>query len=116
MQHPDFCAAFLCGSPSIFCPSAEDPPSVKEQLLQALLLHCSSSSSSSSSGSNISGSSSRKGAPINLYEVCGVMYEFSCARRAPDVHDVVFRFLLRSIRNPQTANKQLRAFLCEHLR
>ncbi|KAL8454979.1 hypothetical protein Emag_001182 [Eimeria magna] len=97
--------------PSVFCPSAEDPPSVKEHLLQAMLLYSSRSSSS------ISGDSSdRKGTCANLYDVCGVMYEFVCSRRAPEVHAVVFRLLLRSMQRPQLANRQLREFLCEHLR
>ncbi|KAL8272406.1 hypothetical protein Esti_003696 [Eimeria stiedai] len=108
MQHAKFAAAFLNAPPSVFCPSAEDPPSVKEHLLQALLLYCSSSSGGDSSDS--------RGTCANLYDVCGVMYEFVCARRAPEVHAVVFRLLLRSMQRPQLANRQLREFLCEHLR
>ncbi|KAL8430413.1 hypothetical protein ACSSS7_005938 [Eimeria intestinalis] len=114
MQHPKFAAAFSNTPPSVFCPSAEDPPSVKEHLLQALLLYCSSSSCSSGSGG--CDSSASKGTCANLYDVCGVMYEFVCARRAPEVHAVVFRLLLRSMQRPQLATRQLRDFLCEHLR
>ncbi|CDJ56750.1 hypothetical protein, conserved [Eimeria maxima] len=100
-QHPRFAAAFAATSPSIFCPSAADPPEVKEQLLQALLLHCSKSS---------------RGPPSNLFDVCGVLYEFRSVQRAPEVHALVFRFLLRSILKPQLATPQLHKFLCEHLR
>ena len=112
MQHRRFAAAFSAAPSSIFCPSAGDPPSVKEQLLQALLLHCSSNSSSSSSGS----SGGRRGPPCNLFDVCGVMYEFTSIKRAPEVHAVVFRFLLRTFLQPQLSSPQLHTFLCEHLR
>ncbi|OEH75953.1 hypothetical protein cyc_01208 [Cyclospora cayetanensis] len=104
MQHPDFCAAFAGSSPTVFCPSASDPPSVKEQLLQALLLHCCRSNSS------------WRGAAANLFDVCGVMYEFKRPRSAPEVHAVVFRFLLRSSLRSPLACQQLQAFLCENLR
>ncbi|KAL8442373.1 hypothetical protein Emed_007312 [Eimeria media] len=113
MQHPKFAASFSNTPPSVFCPSAEDHPSVKEHLIQALLLYSSTSSRSSSSGGN---SSDSRRTCDNLYDVCGVMYEFVCARRAPEVHAVVFRLLLRSMQRPQLANRQLRDFLCEHLR
>ncbi|KAL8440586.1 hypothetical protein Efla_006864 [Eimeria flavescens] len=105
MRHPAFSEVLAKTPPSIFCPSAEDPPSVKEHLLQALLLYCSSSSSCC-----------KRGTLANLYDVCGVMYEFICARRAPEVHAVVFRLLLRSMRSPKLGKRQLRAFLCDHLR